>query len=234
MPTLAAALLDVMNPEGDLPACVCNSSPRKEARYACSCDFPDGPCRSWLVIHGGANPRRSPVRLSRNPSGVVFFVERGGAPARRWILTGVREIMRSKKPYRKRKPVKSSVEQLCSAAWAEDGVDPRYDQRGQAPRPTGRKALQLCAQVKEALEAALAADCGDSLLQELNVATVQPAPNSARLLVMVRPPADVGASQVMEHLSRAAGKLRCEVAASICRKKVPELAFCVVAPEARA
>ncbi|OAI53586.1 hypothetical protein AYO44_04125 [Planctomycetaceae bacterium SCGC AG-212-F19] len=141
--------------------------------------------------------------------------------------------MRSKKPYRKRKPVKSSVEQLCSEAWSEDGLDPRFDRRAYALRPAGRKALQLCTQVKEALETALGADCGDPLLQELHVVAVQPAPNSARVLVMVHPPADSAAELVMEHLRRAAGKLRCEVAGAITRKKVPELAFCVLAPEAR-
>jgi hypothetical protein len=33
---------------------------------------------------------------------------------------------------------------------------------------------------------------------------------------------------VVDHLMRATGKLRCEVATAIHRKKTPELAFCVV------
>lgn len=95
----------------------------------------------------------------------------------------------------------------------------------------GRKALQLCSQVKQALEDALAAECGDPLLQSLCVIEVRPAPNSARLLVMLQGSADTSAADVMEHLGRAAGKLRCEVATAITRKKVPELVYCVVAAQ---
>jgi ribosome-binding factor A len=138
--------------------------------------------------------------------------------------------MRSKKPYHKRKPSRQQIEQLCSEAWAEDGMDPRTA-KPQATSRMGRKALQLCSQVKHALEGALAAECGDPLLQELSVIDVQPAPNSVRLLVLLGLPAESAADQVMTHLIRAAGKLRCEVASAITRKKVPELAFCVVAPQ---
>ncbi len=148
------------------------------------------------------------------------------------FLFVVREIMRAKKPYHKRKPVKQQIEQLCTEAWAEDGIDPRLTKREAMPK-VGRKALQLCSQIRDALDVALAAECGDPLLQALSVIDVQPAPNSARLLVMLRLPTDTSADEVTAHLSRAAGKLRCEVATAITRKQVPELAFCVVSPQPR-
>ena len=91
------------------------------------------------------------------------------------------------------------------------------------PARQGRKALQLCRQVAEAL-CWILGDCRDEVLQAVRVRTVEPAPSAARLLVTVEAdgfePADA-----LEHLQRATGLLRCEVAASICRRRAPELVF---------
>jgi ribosome-binding factor A len=103
--------------------------------------------------------------------------------------------------------------------------------RQSARKKCGRKTQQLCAQVTEALNYAFAAVCNDHLLRELAVLAVEPAPNESRLLVTVGPtlPGPFDAKQVMAHVQRALGKLRSEVATAINRKKVPELAFSVVA-----
>jgi ribosome-binding factor A len=135
--------------------------------------------------------------------------------------------VRTKKPYHKRKPLRQQIETLCAQAWPDDGIDPRYDRSDTQHKPAGRKALQLCAQVRRALDYALAAECGDPLLVDLEVVNVTPAPNSGRLLVTVRRRA-ADAEELNAALRRAVGKLRCAVAAAINRKMTPELAFCVV------
>lgn len=85
-----------------------------------------------------------------------------------------------------------------------------------------RKALQLCKQVMQALNYALGA-CNDEVLQELFVEQVEPAPNTARLLVTVAKVDDP--NKALEHLNKACGMLRCEIATAINRKKTPELSF---------
>jgi ribosome-binding factor A len=113
----------------------------------------------------------------------------------------------------------------CSEIGPDDGLDPRYDKPVGGRRGPGRKALQLCRQVAEALDAALAG-CGDAVLQGLRVADVKPAPNSGRLLVTVAAAAEpLPADEVNGHLRNAAGVLRSEVASAIHRRRVPELTF---------
>ena len=141
--------------------------------------------------------------------------------------------MRPKKPYHKRQPARQQIELLCAEVGPEDGIDPRYVRREPAPSRAGRKTLQLCKQVERALSLALAAEFDDPVLRELRVLAVEPAPNSGRLLVTICLDATaepIDPNHVVAHLARAAGKLRCEIAAAICRKKTPELAFCVAAP----
>jgi ribosome-binding factor A len=140
--------------------------------------------------------------------------------------------MRAKKPYHKRRPAKRQIELLCGEIGPGDGSDPRYDRpESGRNRGSGRKALQLCRQVQEALGDALCTTCRDPVLNELQVHSVEPAPNTSRLLVtLFLESRQHDASQVATHLQGAAGLLRCEVAAAIHRKKVPELAFRVVSP----
>lgn len=99
--------------------------------------------------------------------------------------------------------------------------------RGIARKKGGRKAHQLCRQVGQALNYALAAVCDDDVLRDMLVVAIQPAPDETRLLVSVGSALGTRCdpSRVMSHLARAQGKLRAEVAAAINRKKVPELAF---------
>ena len=113
----------------------------------------------------------------------------------------------------------------CDTPGAGDGSDPRLDRRDGGAVPN-RKALQLCAQAARALASAFA-ECGDDVLRDLIIESVVPAPNTSRLLVAVATSA-VKASLVAEHLERAHGKLRTEVAAAINRRRAPDLMFRVV------
>jgi ribosome-binding factor A len=125
-----------------------------------------------------------------------------------------------------RRPRREDLLPLCSDLGPGDGTDPRLTRRA-GRRGDNRKARQLCDQAARALEAALAASL-DDVLRDLAVAAVVPAPSSTRLLVTLAPApsaAPWGAAEVLEHVGRAAGRLRCEVAAAIHRKKAPELAF---------
>jgi hypothetical protein len=72
------------------------------------------------------------------------------------------------------------------------------------------------------------------MLRDLGVVSVQPAPDESRLLVTVGPtlPGPCEPAEVSARLQKALGKLRSEVAATIHRKKVPELAFRVLGPSA--
>jgi ribosome-binding factor A len=119
---------------------------------------------------------------------------------------------------------------LAAEVGPEDGQDPKEFHRKpwDGPRAAGRKALQLCGQVRDALHTALAG-CGDPVLQGLTVVGVEPAPHTGRLRVVLRHD-DAGPSraEVEAHLRRAAGVLRAEVAGAVVRRYAPELVFDVV------
>jgi len=113
----------------------------------------------------------------------------------------------------------------------EDGTDPQVFHEKPWNRPTqaGRKAAQLCGQAADALRGILAG-LADGVLQNLMVVAVEPAPNTGRLLVTVAAskPADATdftTNEVLEHLTKATGRIRTEVAAAINRRKAPELAW---------
>jgi ribosome-binding factor A len=97
--------------------------------------------------------------------------------------------------------------------------DPRAD----------RKTLQLCRQVQRALMQALAGECGDDLLRELSVESVEPAGGAGHLLVHVIVPRQISVPEVMSRLAFQSARLRTIVAGSICRKRVPMLSF-IAAP----
>jgi ribosome-binding factor A len=130
---------------------------------------------------------------------------------------------------RKRRPRRKFSEALCASIGPDDGFDPRDDECG-FPRPArNRKALQLCKQVAETLNLALAG-CADPLLNDLLVVEVRPAPDSTRMLVLVQSAtkSQLAVPEVREHLERALGMLRQEVARQIHRRKTPDLAFNVL------
>lgn len=118
----------------------------------------------------------------------------------------------------------NDLSDLTPALDPDDGRDPRRFHDRRTRRGDGRKALQLCQQVRHALTAALAG-LGDEVLQNVRVVSVEPAPHSGRLRATVTAPDHHLAG---ERLAAAAGRLRTEVAAGVNRRKAPELVFAVV------
>ena len=120
----------------------------------------------------------------------------------------------------------------CGEVHEDDCVDPRdYFRSGSNPHRQSRKSKQLCRQVAETLDLVLSGDCRDEILQSLHVVSVVPAPNSSRLLVTVKadlPDDQLDRGEILNRLDTQSGRLRCEVAASINRKRVPTLLFNVL------
>jgi len=124
---------------------------------------------------------------------------------------------------KRQKPVDWTT--LAGDLGSEDGSDPKqfHAKPWDAPKQAGRKSLQLCTQVKHALHGSLAA-CADPVLQALTVLSVEPAPHTGRLLVILSAD-DPDRSAVEASLTRATGFLRSEVASAIRRRHAPELVF---------
>jgi ribosome-binding factor A len=121
---------------------------------------------------------------------------------------------------------------LCAEVDPDDGSDPRiFFRKNDSKGKPRHKARQLCRQILELLDGLLAGDSSDTILNNLAVVAVDPAPDSAHLLVTVTsrpadPPADP--ASILAALNRASGWLRAEVATSITRKRVPILSYRVV------
>lgn len=131
-----------------------------------------------------------------------------------------------------RRPSRKDILQGCSDVGPGDGADPRFDRPGPDQGQAGRKTLQLCGQVARTLAQVLPA-LSDPALRDLLVSGVVPARGKGRLLVTLAPSPSaqpLAPEALAEHVARAAGLLRQEVAASIHRRKVPELVFRVEAP----
>src|SRR5262245_23720532 len=126
------------------------------------------------------------------------------------------------------KRVRRDVSSPCDAVGADDGIDPKLLFRPSSRKRGDSGVRRLCSQVREALTFAFAGSCRDEVLLSLFVEDVEPAPDASRLAVTVRAPEDVDVSVAREHVNRAASMLREEVAASICRRRAPELVFRVL------
>lgn len=131
----------------------------------------------------------------------------------------------------KRKSSRKNFETMCGQPGTEDGLDPRDYFKPTRQRRDTRKDWQLCRQVFETLNYVLSGGSHDEVLQGLLVSEVVPAPDATRLLVTVQS-LDVGVdpTAILQSLQLAMGRLRAEVARSISRRQVPELAFQVVLP----
>ncbi len=126
------------------------------------------------------------------------------------------------------------LRRLCAEVHPDDGQEPReWWKDGRSGRKTHRKAWQLCGQVAEALGQALAGDCGDDVLRNLQVLAVEPGPDASRLVVTVRvdPPSElIRPELVLERLAGASGRLRCAIAAAITRRRTPTLVYRLAVP----
>ncbi|HEV3446065.1 MAG TPA: hypothetical protein VG099_15595 [Gemmataceae bacterium] len=119
----------------------------------------------------------------------------------------------------------------CAETGPGDGVDPRLDDTFTPRRVVNRKALQLCQQVARTLASVLSGECSDDRLRDLLVESVQPGPDSTRLLVTVYPGPAFAAGDtesVLRALYGATAMLRAQIARAIHRKRVPELVFQVL------
>jgi len=122
---------------------------------------------------------------------------------------------------------------LCDSLGPEDGIDPRHFFRSRSKKSFDRKTLQLCKQVRFALDLALA-ETVDPILASVGVTSVSPAPDASRLLVLIA--AHPGTRipderEIMTALGHQRGRLRTEVGAAINRKRVPALDFRYQPPE---
>ena len=87
------------------------------------------------------------------------------------------------------------------------------------------KDLQLCRQVFDALSYALA-ELDDPVIDELVLASVVPAPSSARVLITLVPSRDdIDRDVALDRVRELAAELREEVTAEVTRKRAPELVF---------
>ncbi|MEZ4364111.1 MAG: ribosome-binding factor A [Kofleriaceae bacterium] len=89
------------------------------------------------------------------------------------------------------------------------------------------KTTQLCRQVEEALNEALACSMNPILRNHLHVVRVEPRRRSSSLQVQLSI-SDIEVGRARDALLRAGGYLRSEVARSIHRRRVPELKFAIV------
>lgn len=136
--------------------------------------------------------------------------------------------MTSKQPYRRRTPPH------CAELHEDDGADPReFFRAGNPRRKAGRKTLQLCSQVQDALNYLLSGESRDELLALFQVAEVRPAPDASQLLAILEPAVPLAAPldprEVLHRLAAHAGRLRAGVAAAITRKRAPKLLFQIAA-----
>ena len=117
---------------------------------------------------------------------------------------------------------------LCGQLNEDDAVDPR-DFFRKKYRSTDSKALRLCKQVAETLSLVLAGECDDDVLRSLQIFSVQPAPNTRRLLVIVEPDDETRRistpDEILARIEPIRPFLRSEVASAISRKRAPTLVF---------
>lgn len=160
--------------------------------------------------------------LRREPSG------RGKPLAGRTTSYSVSLRLSSDK--KKNKSIVSPAD-LCGQLGEDDQVDPRefFDRRTRSSGK-GRKSKQLCSQILRTLDATLV-DGECEILESLRVEDVQPTGGSAQLLVLVssdQPIESVSDDTIYAVLAEHSGRLRTEVAASITRKRTPNLIFRVL------
>ncbi len=107
--------------------------------------------------------------------------------------------------------------------------------RETAPVQHDRRTLQMCGEVRRALDLVMTGECDDEILRGLYVQSVTPAPDAAHLLVTVSPldPRDpTPPHTILQHLQIFAGRFRTAIAETINRRRAPDLMFNIASPEA--
>lgn len=123
----------------------------------------------------------------------------------------------------------------CDEMHDDDGVDPRdFFRTDRIHKKEHHNLQRLCHQVAETLDQVLSGEIADNRLQCLHVVSVRPAPDASRLLVTLR--ADCKRDQfdrglLEDRLAACKGRLRCEIAAAITRRKAPSLIFNLIGPD---
>ena len=112
----------------------------------------------------------------------------------------------------------------------------RHSEAGREPAAAhhDRRTLQMCGEVRRALELVMTGECDDDILRGLYVQSVTPAPDAAHLLVTVSPldPRDpTPPHTILQHLQIFTGRLRTAVAETINRRRAPDLMFNIVVPD---
>ena len=111
----------------------------------------------------------------------------------------------------------------------------RFFGDGERSRQGNRKLLQLCKQVERSAALTLACACESEALLGAAVASVEPAPDSGRLMVTVVLACGKGPEDGIEaraELLRLTPAFREDAARAVHRKRVPQLVFDVRLAEA--
>src|SRR5262245_16273144 len=108
----------------------------------------------------------------------------------------------------------------------DEAAERRFFESGAGDARAARKTLQLCKEVSRTLSYVLGA-AGDSRLRDMVVAAVDPAPDASRLMVTICCPGATASDvpSLVASLVALRGSLRGEIAASLQRKRTPEIAF---------
>ena len=126
------------------------------------------------------------------------------------------------------------LEAFCAQVRPDDGIPPqnlKKKSQSKGQRAAGRHRFQqYCKAARQALENALAIDCGDEALKTASISAVEHQGGGASLLVVISAPIhDIADITAMEsRLKRASGLLRSALASELRRKRVPHLQFRIV------
>jgi ribosome-binding factor A len=137
----------------------------------------------------------------------------------------------------RKRPSKKQMQSLCGEIHADDCIDPtEFFRPARKRNKNHRKAQQLCHQIADTLSLVLSGELGDELA-DLRVVSVSPAPDSTQMLVLVAPAVPdsvIDPEAVIARLEEVAGRLRCEVASAISRRRAPKLLFQFIAGQSSA
>ncbi|MBL1216243.1 MAG: ribosome-binding factor A [Planctomycetes bacterium] len=127
---------------------------------------------------------------------------------------------------RSEKKTRALVRSLCAQIHDDDGPQNRHRKEHRDRTGIDRKSMQLCAQVRRSLNGLIPVP-SDPAFDNSRLESVEPAPDSARLKVIlsVEAPAPAQVVMIRARLAALQGYLRAQVAADINRKQAPVLIF---------